>query len=185
MRFSPTPVDGAMVVDLDEITDERGGFARWYCDEEMAGAGLEPLGTQINTSWNAAAGTLRGLHWQEPPHGEAKLLRCVAGEVFDVCVDTRPGSATLGAHVGVHLTAGNRRGLFVPPGCAHGYLALTGGATVIYQTSVPYSPGAERGLRWDDPIIAIEWPAEVVELSEKDRSWPHLSSLADLGGSPA
>lgn len=132
-----------------------------------------PVVAQVNTSWNASAGTLRGLHYQlEPP--EAKLLRCVHGAVYDVVVDVREGSPTHLQWFGVQLRAADRRAVYVPAGVAHAYLALTDGAEVLYSTSSPYTPGQERGLRWDDPRLAIDWPAPVTVVSDKDAAWPLL-----------
>jgi dTDP-4-dehydrorhamnose 3,5-epimerase len=171
MRFTPTPLAGAYVVDLEPFTDERGTFARAFCAEEFAARGLDPAIAQMNTSTNHRAGTLRGLHYQlDPP--EAKFLRCVAGAVFDVMVDMRPDSATRLQWYGVEVSAANQRAVYLPPMFAHGYLALTDGATVLYSASSAFTPGAERGLRWDDPELGIDWPSAVTDVSDKDRSWP-------------
>lgn len=180
MKFVPTDIDGVMLVELESMSDDRGSFARWYCEDEVSSAGLDPVGVQINFSTNERAGTMRGLHWQTPPHGEAKLLRCIRGAVYDVAVDARPGSPTLGQHVGVELSAENQLGIYVPACMAHGYLALTDGASVLYQVGAPHHSGAERGVRWDDPLLGIDWPAPVAQVSDKDRSWDLLDDLAQL-----
>lgn len=172
MRFTPLDVAGAHVLDPEPVEDERGGFARAFCRDELAARGLVADVAQVNTSWNHRAGTLRGLHWQDPP--EAKVLRCTVGAVFDVVVDVRPGSPTYLRWAGVELRAGERRAVYVPPGCAHGYLALTDGAEVLYSSSTPYVPGGEHGLRWDDPVLAIAWPHPVEVVSAKDAAWPLL-----------
>jgi dTDP-4-dehydrorhamnose 3,5-epimerase len=172
--FTPTDIPGPVLVDLERREDDRGFFARTYCRQEFLDAGLEPLVEQANVSWNVAAGTMRGMHYQVEPALEAKLVRCTAGAVHDVVVDLRPGSPTYLRHVAVELTAENRRALYVPPLFAHGYLTLTDGAEVVYQVGAAYTPGVERGLRHDDPALGIEWPAPVEVISDKDASWPLL-----------
>lgn len=174
MRFSPTAVQGPVLVDLELRSDDRGLFARTYCREEFLAAGLEPVAEQCNLSWNRLAGTLRGMHWQLPPATEAKLVRCTAGAVHDIVVDVRPGSATYLKSVSVELTAGNRRALYVPPMFAHGYQTLVDGAEVAYQVSEAYTPGTERGLRHDDPALGLSWPLPVGAISDKDAAWPLL-----------
>jgi dTDP-4-dehydrorhamnose 3,5-epimerase len=174
MRWTGTAVQDVWLLDLEPVEDARGGFARAFDAAEVAGRGLDGRVAQVNTSWNAVAGTLRGLHLQvDPP--EAKVLRCVRGAVFDVAVDLREDSPTHLRWTGVELVAEQRRAVYVPPGVAHGYLALTDGAEVLYSASAPYVPGQERGVRWDDPAIGIAWPREVTVVSDKDRSWPLLA----------
>ncbi len=172
MIFTPLPLEGAFVVDLEPRGDERGFFARAWCRKEFAGAGIEVEFVQANLAQSLRKGTLRGMHYQIPPHAEAKMLRCIRGAVFDVMVDLRPDSPTYRKWAGVELTADNRKMVFVPEGFAHGYLTLEDETEVIYQVSAFYAPGAERGFRWDDPAFGIRWP-EVPELvvSEKDRRW--------------
>jgi dTDP-4-dehydrorhamnose 3,5-epimerase len=177
MRFTPTAVPGPVVVDLEERTDDRGFFARTFCRDEFEAAGLDPVVEQCNVSFNHRAGTLRGMHWQAEPAPEAKLVRCVRGAVLDVVVDVRPGSPTYLQHVAVELTADNRRALYVPPLFAHGYLTLTDATEVTYQVSMGYTPGVERGLRYDDPVLGIHWPVEVTVISDKDASWPLLDDV--------
>lgn len=176
MIFTETPLTGAWVLDLERRGDDRGFFARTFCQHEFTDHGLEPVVAQCNLSWNARAGTLRGMHYQLPPAAETKLVRCTAGAIYDVIVDLREGSPTYLQHFGVELTAENRRALYVPALFGHGYQALTDGAEVTYQVGEFYTPGAERGLRHDDPALGIEWPIPVTEISEKDATWPLLDA---------
>ena len=180
MRITTTDVEGVAIVDLEERADERGFFARTFCRDEFEAAGLVPAVEQCNLSYNHLAGTLRGMHTQVDPAPEAKLVRCTAGAIQDVVVDLRPGSPTYLKHVAVELTAENRRALYVPPYFAHGYLTLTDGAEVVYQVSQKYTPGTERGLRWDDPDLALPWARDVAVISEKDKSWTLLADGAVL-----
>jgi dTDP-4-dehydrorhamnose 3,5-epimerase len=184
MIITPTAIDGPVVVDLDRRSDDRGFFARTFCVTEFANAGLSTEVEQCNLSFNHRAGTLRGMHFQVAPHPEAKLVRCIAGAVLDIIVDVRPGSPTWLHHVAVELSAQNRRALYVPPFFAHGYQTLVDGAEVMYQVSGSYVPAAERGLRWDDPDLALAWPLPVAVISNKDASWPLLSERdpRDLAG---
>ena len=172
--FTPTDIDGVIAVQLELHADERGFFARTFCAREFGAAGLRPLVAQANIAFNERAGTLRGLHFQRPPAAEAKLVRCTRGRVYDVAVDLRPTSATYLRHVGVVLDADERNALYVPEGCAHGYLTLEDGCEVAYQVSEFYSPGVEGGLHWNDPALAIAWPGEVRVISDKDATWPAL-----------
>ena len=175
MQFAPTEVDGCFIVDLQPFADDRGFFARAWCAEEMLAAGAASHVAQINMSRSVHAGTIRGLHWQAEPHGEAKFVRCIAGRVFDVCVDVRPDSPTYLKWAGVELTPDNRKAFSVPAGCAHGYQGLDDNSEVLYLVSAAYAPGVERGLRWDDPAFGIEWPsADRVQVSDKDAAWPAL-----------
>lgn len=175
MILEPTAIDGVVVVDVEPHLDERGGFARTYDGDLFEAAGLGRLDAQANASWNALAGTVRGLHWSGRP--EAKLVRCVRGGLLDVAVDVRPGSPTYGRHVAVTLRAENRRALYVPAGCAHGFQTLVDDTEVDYRMSVPYAPGADRGVRWDDPDLAIAWPLPVSVLSARDAALPLLAAL--------
>lgn len=173
MRFAETPVHGGYVVDPEPRADERGFFARLWCREEFATYGLTADFVQCNDSFSARRGTLRGLHYQQTPHSEVKLVRCVRGSVFDVMVDLRPDSPSYLQWFGVELTADNRRMLYVPEGCAHGYLTLEDGSEVTYPVSRAYRPEAERGVRWNDPRFGIAWPLdEPLTISPKDRQWP-------------
>ncbi len=186
MRFTPTSIDGAFVVDLEPRGDDRGFFARAYCQQEFIDAGIEPevarsMGVQCNISTNRLAGTLRGMHYQDESAPEPKLVRCTAGAIYDAIIDMRPGSPTYLQHFGVELTEDNRTALFVPAVCAHGYQALTDDTEIFYMVGAPYTPGAERGLRWDDPAFGIEWPMEVTEISDKDRLWPSFKDSGEGG----
>lgn len=172
MIFTETKLKGAFIVDLEERKDHRGAFARTFCAREFEAHGLKPTVVQCNLSYNHRAGTLRGMHYQLPPAAETKLVRCTKGRIYDVIIDMRPGSPTYLQHVGVELTEDNRRALYVPEMFAHGYQALTDGAEVAYQVGEFYTPGYERGLRYDDPFFKIEWPMPVTVISEKDAAWP-------------
>ena len=172
MTFTPTEVEGAWLVDLERREDERGFFARVWCRDELARHGLNPHLAQSNVAFTNAAGTLRGLHYQVPPHQEAKLVRCTAGAIFDVLGDLRPDSPSFKRWVGVELTADNRHMLYVPEGCAHGYLTLRDRSETFYQVSAPYAQAAERGVRWSDPAFAIAWPLTPRVISAKDRELP-------------
>ncbi|MEQ8857269.1 MAG: dTDP-4-dehydrorhamnose 3,5-epimerase [Pseudomonadales bacterium] len=174
MNFSETELAGAFVIDLEQVRDERGFFARAWCAREFEAAGLTTVHAQTNLSYNALAGTLRGLHYQVAPHQEAKLVRCIRGSIFDVIVDLRSDSDTCRQWTGVELTAGNRRMLYVPAGFAHAFQTLEDDTEVLYQVNEFYTPGAERGLRFDDPAIGIRWPREVSMISDKDAGWPAL-----------
>jgi dTDP-4-dehydrorhamnose 3,5-epimerase len=177
MRFLETDLPGAFLIDLEPRSDERGYFARTFCREEFVEHRLEPQVLQCNISYNLHAGTLRGMHYQLPPAAEVKLVRCTAGAIWDVIIDLRPDSPTCGRHVGVELTEGNRRSLYVPELCAHGYQTLTDGAEVTYQVSQSYHPDLERGIRYDDPYFGIDWPLPVTRISPKDSSWPTFRAL--------
>lgn len=174
MHFVETPLRGAWVVELDRHVDDRGFFARAFCADEFQEHGINPTVAQTNMSHSPLAGTLRGLHYQLPPAEEAKFLRCVSGRLWDVMVDLRPTSATYRQWFGVELSAANGKAVYVPEGFAHGYLTLQDDSTALYTVSVPYTPGTERGLRYDDPALGIAWPREPVVLSDKDRSWAKL-----------
>jgi len=171
MRFETTEIEGAFVIDLEPIGDDRGFFARSYCADEFARNGIDAVFVQENVGFSHRRGTMRGLHFQHPPHDEVKLVRCTRGSVWDVALDLRPRSGSAGRWVGVELAGDNHRMLVVPEGCAHGYLTLTDGAEVRYLTSRPYAPEAADGVRYDDPAFAIAWPVAVEVVSEQDRSW--------------
>lgn len=171
------------MVDLEPIEDGRGFFARAWCHEEFSSAGLSATFVQENIGFSIQAGTLRGLHFQRAPFEEAKLVRCTAGSVWDVVVDLRPASETYSQWVGVELTAERRNMVYVPEGCAHGYLTMTDGAEVRYLTSQPYAPDAATGVCFDDEALDIAWPRVVTVVSEQDRSWPPLRSVHRVVGS--
>ena len=172
MIFTRTKLDGAWIIDLDKKGDNRGFFARTFCADEFAAHGLICNYVQINTNFSAKRGTLKGLHWQQAPYSEAKVLHCVSGEVYDVMADMRPSSPTYLQWEGFHLKASERRTVYLPPGCAHGFLTLTDDAEVSYLVSQPYTPQAETGVRFNDPALGINWPAPVETVSDKDRAWP-------------
>jgi dTDP-4-dehydrorhamnose 3,5-epimerase len=175
MRFTETKVAGAFLIEPEPIADERGFFARTWCREEFADHGLNPELAQANISFNHHKGTLRGLHYQAAPHEEAKLVRCTRGAIWDLALDLRPGSPTYRAWFGAELSDANRAMLYVPEGCAHGFLTLTDEAEVAYQMSAPYAPQAARGVRFDDPAFGISWPGEVVVVNERDRGYPDVA----------
>lgn len=172
MIFTKTGLPGATLVEPERREDARGFFARIYCEREFAAHGLPARMVQTNTSLTRHAGTLRGMHYQAPPHGEDKLVRCVRGAIWDAIVDIRPESPTYCRWIGVELSEANGRMLLVPKGFAHGFVTLTDDAVVMYQVSEFYTPGAEGGARHDDPAFGIEWPVPVKETSEKDAGWP-------------
>lgn len=176
MKFIETELKDAYIVEQDSFADERGYFARAFCKEEFGAIGANYDMVQANMSGNRDKGTLRGMHYQIETAPEAKLVRCVAGAVYDVIVDMRPESPTYLKWIGVELTAENRRALLVPPVFAHGYLTLTDGAELFYQTSHVYTASAERGVRHDDPAVGIKWPAPIKCVSQKDQSWPLIQT---------
>lgn len=178
--FHPTPIDGVLEVERRMIEDDRGHFSRLFCADEFAPTGLFPEGpVQVNLAMTAAAGTVRGLHYQLRPEsgpGEAKLVTCVAGRVFDVAVDLRPDSPTRFHHHAVHLAADSPRSLLIPPGVAHGMQALEAGSALLYLHAASYDATLERGVRADDPLLGIPWPLPVVNRSERDRALPDATS---------
>jgi dTDP-4-dehydrorhamnose 3,5-epimerase len=175
MKFQKLHIPQAMVIDPEPRKDTRGMLARAFCAREMAEHGLQTTFVQTNITYNYVKGTVRGLHWQVLPMGECKLVRCTRGAVYDVLVDMRPDSPTYLQHFAVELTEHNRRMLYVPEMCAHGYQALTDDAEVTYMVSGYYSPESERGILYNDPAIGIEWPLPATVVSEKDQSWQMLS----------
>jgi dTDP-4-dehydrorhamnose 3,5-epimerase len=177
MIFSPTKLQDAIIVDLQKHEDSRGFFARAWCANEFQEQGLSLEWVQANLAYSALKGTLRGMHYQAAPYGEAKLMRCIRGAIYDVIVDLRPGSPTYMQWLGVELTADNRRALYVPKGFAHGYQTLVDDTEVFYPVSQFYTPGSERGVRWNDPAFSIEWPlTDGLILSEKDKNWPDYTA---------
>lgn len=177
MIFTETRLKGAFLVDLEPRGDDRGFFARSFCQREFEAHGLKPLIAQANISFNYRQGTVRGLHFQFPPAAETKFVRCSRGAIVDVIVDLRPESPTWLQHVAVELTAENRRGLFVPERFAHGYQVLEDNTETTYQVGEFYTPAAESGLRYDDPRLAIAWPLPASDMSDKDRRWPLLEDI--------
>jgi dTDP-4-dehydrorhamnose 3,5-epimerase len=175
MIFTETDLKGAFVVDIEKHQDERGFFARSWCRREFEAHGLNPKLAQCNISFNPHKRTLRGMHYQAKPFEEAKLVRCTRGSLHDVIVDLRSDSPSYKKSLGVVLTAENRRMLYVPKGFAHGFLTLENDTEVFYQISEFYMPESQRGFRWNDPAIAISWPAEVEFISDRDRNFPDFS----------
>jgi len=174
MIFTETPLPGAYLIELEPLADERGFFARSYCAEEFAARNLGPALKQCSVSFNLRSGTLRGLHYQDAPHEEHKLVRCTAGAVFDVIVDIRESSPSYRQWFAQELTAVNRRSVFIPPGFAHGFMSLTDHAEVYYMISVAHAPQSSRGFRWNDPAFAIEWPLAPAVISARDAAYPLL-----------
>lgn len=175
MIFRETDLPGAYVIDLDRHADERGFFARAWCRREFEARGLNPRLVQCNISYNAERGTLRGMHYQAPPHEEAKLVRCTRGRIYDVIVDLRRDSPAFTRHVGIELNDRNRTMLYVPEGVAHGFLTLEDDTEVFYQMSTFYAPEAARGVRWNDPAFAIDWPAPVRQVKARDANYPDFT----------
>ena len=178
MRFVETALSGVFVVEPEKLVDGRGFFARAWCRAEFESRGLNSDVAQINIARSRRRGTLRGLHYQRAPHEEAKLVRCTRGEIYDVVVDLRSGSGSYLRWVAVELTQDSHRLVYVPEGCAHGYLTLTDEAEITYGTSHAYVPGAASGRRYDDPALGISWPIDVQVISAQDESWPLLSEVA-------
>jgi len=172
MMFHATRLLGAHVIDVEKREVQRGFFARSWCEREFAEQGLVSHWSQGNIAYNHLQGTLRGMHYQAPPGGEAKLVRCTRGAIFDVIVDLRPASPTYKEWLGIELTGENYRMLYVPEGFAHGYLTLNDETEISYLTSHSYAPHSERGVRYDDPVFGIQWPFKIQVVSDKDRSWP-------------
>ncbi|WP_398471302.1 dTDP-4-dehydrorhamnose 3,5-epimerase family protein [Tardiphaga sp.] len=177
MIISETALAGAFTVDIDRLADNRGYFSRVLCVEEFAARGIHLRTVQANVSYNRSRGTMRGLHFQYPPAAEEKYVRCIRGAVTDVIVDLRPESPTWLKHVAIELSAENGRGLYIPTRFAHGFVTLTDDTELLYFMGNAHTRGAEGGLRFDDPALAIGWPPVRV-LSERDTMWPHLSDVA-------
>ena len=177
MRLEPTAISGVLLVHLDSVSDERGTFTRTFCAEEFVAAGLDPVVAQCSVSTNRLEGTLRGMHLQRSPHGETKLIRCTAGAIFDVAVDTRPDSATFGHWLGFELERSDALALVLAPGIAHGFLTLTTDAEIQYQISQNYHPDAVVGFRWDDPAVGIRWPSRPTAISDRDELLPSLAMM--------
>jgi dTDP-4-dehydrorhamnose 3,5-epimerase len=180
LEFRETPLAGAFVIVPVNHDDERGSFGRLFDATLFRGRGLDPSLAQASFSYNVAARTLRGMHYQREMWAETKLVRCTRGRVFDVIVDLRTGSQTRLGWFGVELDERTRNAIYVPVGFAHGFVTLTPDAELHYQISRPYHPDAGAGLRWDDPSLAIEWPVEPIVISERDATYPLLDE-AELG----
>lgn len=173
MTFLETELSGVFEICVDRKSDERGFFARTYCRDEFEVQGLNPRVMQCNISFNTRKGTLRGMHYQAAPHDEAKLVRCTRGAIHDVVLDLRSDSPTFKQWIGVVLTADKRNMVYVPEGCAHGFLTLEAETEVFYQMSAFYDAESARGIRWNDPAFHIEWPDKVEVISERDRTYPN------------
>ncbi len=176
MKFRETELSGAYIIDIEPFEDDRGLFARTWCQREFEAHGLSSSIVQANISQNRKRGTLRGLHWQRQPYAECKLLRCTEGSVYDVIVDLRPDSDTFRSWVGVELTEQNHRMLLVPENFAHGFQTLEDNSEIYYQVTQFYMPDSECGARYDDPAFAIDWPLDVTAISEKDAGWTPFGS---------
>jgi len=180
MIFTETKIKGAFIIDIKRVEDERGFFGRAFCQREMKEHGLNEVVAQTNLSSNKKKGTLRGLHYQVAPHEESKLVRCTRGSLFDVIVDLRKGSSTYCQWFGTVLTADSFTMLYVPEGCAHGFLTLENNTDIMYEVSAFYAPGSEKGILWNDPAFGIKWPIEPVVISEKDRNQPAFDLFNDV-----
>ena len=179
MIFHETKLKGVYIIEPEWLEDERGFFARTFCQEEFAAHGLNPRVVQCNISFNKKKGTLRGMHYQIAPHEEVKLVRCTRGAIYDVIIDLRPDLPTFKRWVAVELTADNRRMLYIPEGFAHGFQTLEDDTEVFYQMSESYHPECARGVRWDDSAFGIEWPLLDLTISAKDRSYPDSIDLLE------
>lgn len=176
MIFHETKLAGAYIVELDRKQDDRGFFARAFCEKELLDHGVEFRAVQANISRSAKKGTLRGMHYQGEPVSEPKFIRCIRGAVWDVIIDMRPGSPTYLQHIGVELSADNGRALYVPDRFAHGNQALADDTELLYLMGGTYTPGYEKGVRYDDLAIGIDWPVPVTVVDQKDRNWPLLGT---------
>jgi dTDP-4-dehydrorhamnose 3,5-epimerase len=174
--FRQTALPGVVIVEPEPREDRRGFFARTWCQDEFAAHGLNPRLVQCNISLNLLRGTLRGMHYQAPPHAEAKLIRCTRGAIWDVALDLRPESPTFRRHIGAELTAENRLALYIPEGVAHGFQTLHDNTEVLYQMSAAYAPDSARGVRFDDPAFGIAWPIPEPILLDRDRDYPNVEA---------
>jgi dTDP-4-dehydrorhamnose 3,5-epimerase len=172
MKFKKTKLKGAYVIEIEKLSDERGFFARAWCQKEFEAKGLNADLAQANVSYNSKMGTIRGMHYQIAPYQECKLIRCTRGAIYDVIIDLRPDSPTYKQWTGVELTSDNYTMFFVPEDFAHGFQTLADDTEITYQVSQFYTPGSEQGIRFDDPAFNIRWPQEVTIISDKDRTWP-------------
>jgi dTDP-4-dehydrorhamnose 3,5-epimerase len=173
--YTASRIPGAWIIDISRIPDARGFFAMTWLPDELRERGMDPALAQTNLAFNYKRGTLRGMHFQKAPHGQAKIVRATRGSLLDVIVDLREDSPTFRQWDAVELTADNRRMLYMPDGIAHGYITLEDDTEAYYHASSPWAPNAESGVRWNDPAFAIEWPIEPVVISEKDAAWPLVS----------
>ncbi len=179
MKFTPTAIAELMVIETEPIADERGEFARSFCTAEFREAGLSAFApVQMNISRNAKMGTLRGMHYQGAPTPDPKVVRCTRGRVYDVAVDLRPNSTTFCEWFGLELMADQQNALYVPPGCAHGFITLEDDSEVFYLMGAPYVPELARGVRWDDPAFGIRWPIPPVTMAARDAEYPNFETVA-------
>lgn len=174
MKFIETKLQGAYIIEFTPFIDQRGVFTRLFCQEELAGIGFTKKIAQINHSLNVEKGTVRGLHFQNPPYSEIKIIRCLRGRVFDVMVDVRDNSPTFMQWIGIELSPQNYRAVYIPEGFAHGFQTLEENSELIYLHSEVYQPGVESGLRYDDPALMIEWPLKPMNVSQKDKSYAFI-----------
>ena len=177
MTFQETKLSGVFEIHLEPAHDSRGFFARSWCQKEFENRGLDPRVVQCNVSFNQRKGTLRGMHYQASPNAEAKLVRCTSGSVYDVVIDLRPQSPTFKQWIAAVLSSVQRNMIYVPKGCAHGFLTLEDNTEVFYQMSEFYSPESVGGVRWDDPAFQIVWPAKVEVISERDLNYADFESV--------
>ena len=176
MLFQETKLAGAFVIQPEKRKDDRGFFARTFCREEFLAHGLNPAVSQCNVSFNKRSGTLRGMHYQISPFAETKLVRCISGAIFDVIIDLRESSETFTQYFALELSAPSGNMLYIPEGFAHGFQTLRDDTEVFYQMSQPYAPDSARGVRWDDPAFAIQWPAAERIILERDRNYPDFAA---------
>lgn len=180
MIFTESALKGVYILDPEPVRDERGMFARTWCQREFEVHGLAGTWVQSSISVNISKGTMRGLHYQAAPNEEVKLVRCTAGVIYDVIVDLRPTSPTYCQYLGVTLSADNRRAIYIPKNCAHGFLTLEQDSEVFYNMSEFYAPGSARGFRWDDPAFKIIWPEPILVISKKDEAWPAFATNGSI-----
>lgn len=178
MIFTETELKGAFLIDLEPRYDHRGFFARTFCADEFEAHGLKSTIAQCNLSYNQKKGTLRGMHYQIPPVSETKVVSCIRGAIYDVIIDLRPDSPTYQRHIAVELTAENRRALYIPEMFAHGFQTLTDDTEVLYQMGEFYTPGYDRGIRYDDPAFGIDWRLPVTTISERDLAWSAFEPIS-------
>ncbi len=179
MKFIPTFLSGAYIIEPEFQEDERGGFSRTFCRKEFEGMGLNPNIAQCNISFNHNKGTLRGMHYQVEPHAEAKLVRCTRGSIYDVIIDLRPEMQEFKKWFSVELSAENQKMLYIPEGFAHGFQTLTDNTEIFYQMSGFYFPESARGVRWDDPCFNIKWPEDNRIISQKDLEYPDFNFIKE------
>jgi dTDP-4-dehydrorhamnose 3,5-epimerase len=176
MIFNETTLPGSYVVDLTPVGDARGWFARTYCKQEFSAIGHTKEWVQMNHSFTAKKGTVRGMHFQHPPHEEIKMVRCIAGAVYDVIIDLRKNSSTYLQWFGIEISASNKKMIYIPEGFAHGFQALSDDTELLYQHTQFYTPAAEAGIIYNDPVVGIQWPLPLTEISARDRSHPNIDS---------